>query len=916
MGNNYLYILLIGSLLHSQALAVWQCTTDDECSSLSGSSCSGGECVCPATQQVVGGGTMCADFAPYLTSSCVDDFQCSRLFTAFHCRRNDEQTGNCFCQPGNHYFLGRCWPSIPLGEACTRDEECMGPIRDPYAMTCDGTCQCAEGYYGRQRGECRRIGAAIGDRCVLDEDCQFANGVCDPLAFTCYDSTNPSAHIQPLGVNASATHKMAAAVALQDGVACSAANSCSAPFQCSSVGICVCPLGYYGSPDGSSCYAVARRITDFCFSDEQCHSFGAASFCGAPGDWGLRTCECDLEQAVWDAQRSMCRLFAAWLRSQYSFLIRAEEFGRREQDQVVPVPVARIATTILLANPAVKQQCLHFCVSAWRVRQPVKLLALEVSYLRPLGIGEACQVDSDCMAGELEIQCQLDGEGEGFCACPDGLEAVDGLCLTSGLEVGEECQITQECTGTANTECLGGLCTCGNGYQQVDDYCAPSLGGTCTANTDCIINNTVCASGATGLTCQCQESYVEYDAECWENSKGYNANCTIDAQCVAALGSSGACLNGVCLCGVNFHYRDGACWPMTELGSPSTEEQCVGILAEVQNGICTCPSNFFFDEGMRDCTKVARRITDFCFSDEQCHSFGAASFCGAPGDWGLRTCECDLEQAVWDAQRSMCRLFAGIGEACQVDSDCMAGELEIQCQLDGEGEGFCACPDGLEAVDGLCLTSGLEVGEECQITQECTGTANTECLGGLCTCGNGYQQVDDYCAPSLGGTCTANTDCIINSTVCVSGATGLTCQCQESHVEYDAECWENSKGYNANCTIDAQCVAALGSSGACLNGVCLCGVNFHYRDGACWPMTGLFEKCSRSSQCFLGELTDIVVCRNSICQCDFNFPYSEELGTCKTILGKPPECHYHIIVLSPNLYKYAKFQVNPTAGSE
>ncbi|KAI8422087.1 hypothetical protein MSG28_009977 [Choristoneura fumiferana] len=28
---------------------------------------------------------------------------------------------------------------------------------------------------------------------------------------------------------------------------------------------------------------------------------------------------------------------------------------------------ARIATTILLANPAVKQQCLHCCVSAWRM---------------------------------------------------------------------------------------------------------------------------------------------------------------------------------------------------------------------------------------------------------------------------------------------------------------------------------------------------------------------------------------------------------------------------------------------------------------------------------------------------------------------------------------------------------------------
>ncbi|KAI8424651.1 hypothetical protein MSG28_003078 [Choristoneura fumiferana] len=52
---------------------------------------------------------------------------------------------------------------------------------------------------------------------------------------------------------------------------------------------------------------------------------------------------------------------------------------------------ARIATTILLANPAVKQ-CLHCCVSAWRVRLPVKLLAIEGSHLRPLGNASAIPV--------------------------------------------------------------------------------------------------------------------------------------------------------------------------------------------------------------------------------------------------------------------------------------------------------------------------------------------------------------------------------------------------------------------------------------------------------------------------------------------------------------------------------------------
>ncbi|KAI8420726.1 hypothetical protein MSG28_007949 [Choristoneura fumiferana] len=54
----------------------------------------------------------------------------------------------------------------------------------------------------------------------------------------------------------------------------------------------------------------------------------------------------------------------------------AECLKRRKYVVGPCVRSARIATTILLANPAVKQQCLRFCVSAWRVRQPVKLLAL------------------------------------------------------------------------------------------------------------------------------------------------------------------------------------------------------------------------------------------------------------------------------------------------------------------------------------------------------------------------------------------------------------------------------------------------------------------------------------------------------------------------------------------------------------
>ncbi|KAI8419878.1 hypothetical protein MSG28_008505 [Choristoneura fumiferana] len=45
---------------------------------------------------------------------------------------------------------------------------------------------------------------------------------------------------------------------------------------------------------------------------------------------------------------------------------------------------ARIATTILLANPAVKQQCLHCCVSAWRALDGLSWVASERTVLERL----------------------------------------------------------------------------------------------------------------------------------------------------------------------------------------------------------------------------------------------------------------------------------------------------------------------------------------------------------------------------------------------------------------------------------------------------------------------------------------------------------------------------------------------------
>ncbi|KPJ13912.1 hypothetical protein RR48_01192 [Papilio machaon] len=402
-----------------------------------------------------------------------------------------------------------------------------------------------------------------------------------------------------------------------------------------------------------------------------------------------------------------------------------------------------------------------------------------------------------------------------------------GLLLQSNVSAIWLCSEDSECASLAGSVCKEGSCLCPEGQQSVlgGTVCADSVGDGCVVNEDCQFPDGAC--DVTSFTC-------------------YNLN---------------------------------------ELASPSTEEQCAGLLAVVVDGVCTCPPNFFFDRNMRDCIRVTRRFNESCVTDDNCHTFGAASRCGPPQEpWGLRTCECIPEYAVWDARREMCRLFAGIGEQCEVDSDCLAGELEIQCVQNELGQGFCTCPDGLQEVDGLCLTTGLELGDSCQVTAECTGAEHAVCEAGRCVCGDGYQQDGNLCAPVIGGTCFLDTDCVIPDTICQSNNDSQTCQCRDRFVEYDDQCWPESLGHGSVCNVTAQCTSNLGEFSKCMDGQCECLNTYHYKDGRCWPMTGLFEACSRSSECYLADITNRVVCRNGLCQCGFDFPYSEQLNTCSKYL--------------------------------
>ncbi|CAH1642784.1 unnamed protein product [Spodoptera littoralis] len=589
------YLLLIGIILHtSAAQSIWFCQDDSECSSIqSGMVCRSGSCVCSAGYDIVQGSS-CAPAAPYHVSPCVETSQCRALIVNFECRKTgDSNVGECHCQEGSHYFLGRCWKSMGMGEQCTRNEECMGTLRDPYNMACiDGVCGCANGFYERQRGECRAGSFNIGDDCILHEDCRFGNGYCDATTLKCVDSTalTPApvddngllmkgAAFKPEVTEGNNSSLSMTSVARNHGRACSSSQDCPNMFECTAYGYCACPRGYYANAAGTSCLA--------------------------------------------------------------------------------------------------------------------------------------------------------------------------------------------------------------------------------------------------------------------------------------------------------------------ELGSPSTNNQCSGFIAAVQDGICRCPKNFYYNENMRDCVKATRRFTDACVNDEMCHTFGASARCGEPGQFELRSCECIPEEAVWDANRQICRLFAGIGEYCEVNSDCLAGNMEILCvheNSDESGEtgdvagGVCSCPDGFSNVGGLCLTTGLSLGDACQASIECVDTVHADCIEGFCSCREGFQAVDGTCAPLIGSICNSDYECVTGHSFC--NLDSHTCECAQGYVGYDYVCWPHLIHPSAPCRVTAQCTVTTGAASSCEEGRCVCFEGYHLRDGHCWPKTGLFEPCSRSSECFLANITDRVQCRNSLCQCSFEFPYSEELGTC------------------------------------
>ncbi|CAG9790613.1 unnamed protein product [Diatraea saccharalis] len=448
---------------------------------------------------------------------------------------------------------------------------------------------------------------------------------------------------------------------------------------------------------------------------------------------------------------------------------------------------------------------------------------------------------------------------DGSCDCaPEYYLRQRGECRKKALAVGDACVIDEDC------QFEGGAC-------QMSTFTCVSES---SANEDVTeIKSELAASPTTSIE---ENSEVAASLTLSVETRQHGLVCSNNNDCVAPFQCSSL---GVCICPLGYYPNDAGTVCLAEMGSPVTSpDQCVGMFTEVRDGICNCQVNFYFDEAMRGCVKPAIRLEDFCFNDATCHTFGVFARCVYTGPWGLHSCECTPGETVWNEQRRICALFSGIGESCEVDSDCIAGDIEIQCVKNDEGVGVCSCPEGLVAMDGLCLQMNQDLGDTCQVDIECSNVDNAVCSNGICSCGGGYQQIGDSCAPEIGGTCVETADCAIENTICVKSTN--TCQCSPEFVASAASCWPAVSGYGSTCNVTEQCAASLGEAGVCVNSECACLEQYHFRDGQCWVKTGIFEACSRSSVCFLEDGSHRLECRNSLCQCTFDYPYIPGQGTC------------------------------------
>ncbi|XP_065925084.1 prion-like-(Q/N-rich) domain-bearing protein 25 [Magallana gigas] len=158
-------------------------------------------------------------------------------------------------------------------------------------------------------------------------------------------------------------------------------------------------------------------------------------------------------------------------------------------------------------------------------------------------VGEYCTLNEQCQGSEHSGVCDHEK-----CVCRSGYIQHNLICHEGNLALNHPCSFSEQCSGSPYASCLGGICSCIEGYTAEEStYCveikAP-VGGYCRQNKHCqeSKNSGVCEHNR----CVCKTGYILYDHECYEGNLALNHPCSFSEQCTESPYAS--CLGGKCSC--------------------------------------------------------------------------------------------------------------------------------------------------------------------------------------------------------------------------------------------------------------------------------------------------------------------------------------------------------------------------------
>uniref|UniRef100_A0A8W8IY64 EGF-like domain-containing protein n=1 Tax=Magallana gigas TaxID=29159 RepID=A0A8W8IY64_MAGGI len=250
-------------------------------------------------------------------------------------------------------------------------------------------------------------------------------------------------------------------------------------------------------------------------------------------------------------------------------------------------------------------------------------------------IGGYCTQNEQCHGSEKSGVCE-----HHRCVCKTGYILSNFECHEGHLSLNQPCFFSEQCSRSPYTSCLGGICSCIEGYTaEESNYCVPvkvQVGGYCTQNEQCqgSEHSGVCDHGR----CVCRTGYIQHNLICHKRNLALNQLCSFSEQCA---------------------------------GSPHTS--CLG-------GKCSCIEGYTA-ENSSNCVKIKVPVGGYCTKNEQCHGSKNSGVCN---------------------------------------------------------HGRCVCRDGYVLFNLECHEGNLVLNQTCSLSEQCTGSPYASCLGGKCSCIEGY----------------------------------------------------------------------------------------------------------------------------------------------------------------------------------